>query len=246
MSLIYQDIVSNKSKRLLAVLIDPEKESLSEIPNRILKINSSRATHIFVGGSTDSESKTEVVIKEIKKYTELPIVIFPGDVNQISNSADAILFLSLISGRNPEYLIEKQVQAVPKLLDAQLEVLATGYLLIDGGSQSAVERVSKTKPLSKNNIKRIVHTAKAGELLGMKLIYLEAGSGADSPIPIEIIRAVKTQLNIPLIIGGGIKTNEQLQTAYEGGADLVVVGTAFEKDAQFFEKQIDQEYILKK
>ncbi|MEM1001777.1 MAG: geranylgeranylglyceryl/heptaprenylglyceryl phosphate synthase, partial [Bacteroidota bacterium] len=165
MSLIYQDIVSNKSKRLLAVLIDPERESISEIPHRIQKINSSRVTHIFVGGSTDAESKTDAVIKEIKKCTELTVIIFPGDVNQISSAADAILFLSLISGRNSEYLIDKQVQAVPKLLDSQLEIIPTGYILIESGSETAVERVSKTLPMSKDNIEAIVHTAKAGELL---------------------------------------------------------------------------------
>ena len=138
------------------------------------------------------------------------------------------MFLSLISGRNPEYLIGKHVKAVPKLAKTNLEVISTGYLLIKNGKQTAVERVSKTNPLERNAIETIVNTAKAGELLGLKLIYLEAGSGATHAIESEIISAVKHQLNIPLIVGGGIRSTKALASAYEAGADLVVIGTAFE------------------
>jgi putative glycerol-1-phosphate prenyltransferase len=193
------------------------------------------ATHIFVGGSTDPESKTESLIKAIKQHSQLPIIIFPGDINQVTASADAILLLSLISGRNPDYLIDKQVQAVPALLEADLEVIPTGYILIESGSQSAVERVSKTSPLSRKDLLKITYTAKAGELMGMKLIYLEAGSGALNPISPDIIRAVKQHLNIPLIVGGGLKSFEQVYAAFDAGANLVVVGTAFENDASFLE-----------
>ena len=242
---VYKNIVSEKENRLLAVLIDPEKELLSEIAVKIDKINTSSATHIFVGGSTDSKSMTDTVIKEIKKHTDLPVVIFPGDTNQISASADALLFLSLISGRNPDYLIGKHVTAVPKIIEAGLEVIPTAYVLIEGGSVSAVERVSKTKPMCLNNIETIVQTAKAGELLGMNLVYLEAGSGASFPIPEEVIRAVKNILKVPLIVGGGIKTKEQLEAAYKAGADLVVVGTAFEQNTSVFETQLNQKMIIK-
>ncbi|WP_115460995.1 geranylgeranylglyceryl/heptaprenylglyceryl phosphate synthase [Winogradskyella aurantiaca] len=242
---VYKNIVSEKENKLLAVLIDPENEHLWQIAPKIKKINSSAATHIFVGGSTDPDSRTDAVIKEIKKHTALPVVIFPGDTNQISASADALLFLSLISGRNPDYLIGKHVTAVPKIIEAGLDVIPTAYILIEGGSVSAVERVSKTKPLSINNIETIVKTAKAGELLGMNLVYLEAGSGASFPIPEEVIRAVKNNLNIPLIVGGGVKTKEQLEAAYEAGADMVVVGTAFEQNTSVFETQLNQKMIIK-
>lgn len=243
MSLIYEHICKENSQKQLAVLIDPENEDLSKLQFKIQQINKSTLTHIFVGGSTDVDNRTESVIKTIKAHTNLPVVLFPGDTNQITPVADALLFLSLISGRNPDYLIHKQVEAIPKLLESELEVISTGYILIESGSTSAVERVSATKPLSRTSISTIVHTAMAGELLGMKLIYLEAGSGALTPIPTAIIRAVKNHLNIPLIVGGGIKTAQQLNAAYEAGADLVVIGTAFEKDTLFFNK-IDSSQTL--
>lgn len=241
---VYKNIVSEKENRLLAVLIDPEKELLSEIAVKIDIINTSSATHIFVGGSTDPESMTDTVIKKIKKHTALPVVIFPGDTNQISASADALLFLSLISGRNPDFLIEKHVMAVPKIMEAKLEVIPTAYMLIESSSVSAVERVSQTKPMSLNQIDTIVNTAKAGEMLGMKMIYLEAGSGAASPIPADVIQAVKNNLKVPLIVGGGIRTQEQLEAAYTAGANMVVVGTAFEQDTSFFETHINQKMII--
>ncbi|MHA7842144.1 MAG: phosphoglycerol geranylgeranyltransferase [Winogradskyella sp.] len=235
---IYSHIKTSiaEGERLLAVLIDPDKTELDTIESVITKINQSIATHIFVGGSEVGEGVTETIVKAIKQHTELPVVLFPGDVTQITNEADGILFLSLISGRNPDYLIGKHVEAVSKLTKAQLEVLPTGYILIENGKQTAVERVSNTKPLVRSNIQQIVDTAKAGELLGMKLIYLEAGSGATHPIEPEIISAVKQELSIPLIVGGGIRTKVQLEATCEAGADLVVIGTAFENNHHFFEQ----------
>ena len=238
MKIIYQSILQSISKgeKLLAVLIDPDKTKPEGLSAFILKINNSIATHIFVGGSTVEESATEKLVTEIKKHTKLPIVLFPGDVSQLTNQADALLFLSLISGRNPDYLIGKHVASVSKLRKMQLEVLPTGYLLIENGKETAVQKVTNTKPMSLEDIQSIVDTAKAGELLGMKLIYIEAGSGALQPIPSEIIKRVKNELDIPLIVGGGIRTKEQLHFAYDSGADLVVIGTAFENDESFFEE----------
>src|SRR5690606_24329847 len=146
------------------------------------------------------------------------------------------LFLSLISGRNPEYLIGKHVEAVSKLENTQLEVIPTGYILIENGKQTSVESVSQTKPMSRSDIQKIVDTAKAGELLGMKLLYLEAGSGALYPVSEDIISRVKAALNVPLIVGGGIRNLETLETAFNSGADMVVIGTAFENDNRFFEE----------
>ena len=235
---VYQHIFKAiaKEEKLLAILIDPDKMAAKQVGTFIQKVNKTKIDYIFVGGSVVEEKATENIVSEIKKFTQLPIVIFPGDVTQISDQADALLFLSLISGRNPNYLIGKHVEAVTKLKNSVLEVIPTGYILIENGKQTSVERVSHTKPMSRDNVQQIVDTAKAGELLGMKLIYLEAGSGALHPVPEEIIKSVKQELKIPLIVGGGIRTLEKLDIAYNSGADVVVIGTAFEEDEAFFEE----------
>ena len=235
---IYQDILNSISKeeKLLAVLIDPDKMVIENTSDFIKKVNQSIATHIFVGGSTVDDFKTELLVLEIKKTTNLPVVLFPGGVSQITENADALLFLSLISGRNSDYLIGKHVEAVSRLREMSLEILPTGYMLIESGKETAVEKVTATKPLARQEFQQIVDTAKAGELLGMKLIYLEAGSGAKQPVSESIISAVKRELQIPLIVGGGIRSKKQLDEAYNSGADLVVIGTAFEESESFFNK----------
>tara|TARA_R100001039_G_C1845574_1_gene105912 strand:- start:845 stop:1612 length:768 start_codon:yes stop_codon:yes gene_type:complete len=235
---IYQQIIKaiSKSEKLLAVLIDPDKMTIKMASQFIGKINQSLATHIFVGGSTVADFATEQLVSVIKKHTHLPIILFPGDVSQITGQADALLFLSLISGRNPEYLIGKQVASVSKLRQMHLEVIPTGYLLIENGKETAVQKVTGTEPMSKDSVQDIVDTAKAGELLGMKLIYLEAGSGALNPIDSTIINNVKKEISLPLIVGGGIRTKKQLEEAYNSGADLVVIGTAFEDNEALFEE----------
>ena len=230
---IYKNI--QKDNRQLAVLIDPDKFSVEKTAGFIKKVNTSIATHIFVGGSIVNDFITDILVEEIKKHTLLPIILFPGDVTQITKKADAILFLSLISGRNPAYLIGKHVEAVAKLRDTNLEIIPTGYILIESGKDTAVQQVTETQPMPENDIQNIVNTAKAGELLGMKLIYLEAGSGARFPVSEPIISKVKKEIGIPLLVGGGIRTLEQLENAYQWGADLVVIGTAFEEDELFFE-----------
>jgi putative glycerol-1-phosphate prenyltransferase len=234
----YQHIINaiSKKEKLLAVLIDPDKMLLESLPRFIQKVNASITTHIFVGGSFVEADKTDALVTEIKKHTTLPVVLFPGDVTQLTNKADALLFLSLISGRNAEYLIGKHVEAVSKLRQMQLEVIPTGYILIENGKLTSVQKVTQTQPLKSNEIQTIVNTAKAGELLGMKLMYLEAGSGALQPVNAEVIQAVKQNLEIPIIVGGGIKSKAQMQMAYDAGADLVVIGTAFEENEAFFEE----------
>lgn len=234
---IYENIQASilNGEKLLAVLIDPDKFVLENTQPFIEKVNASIATHIFVGGSIVEEYKTDILVNHIKKFTNLPIVLFPGDVCQISDKADALLFLSLLSGRNAEYLIGKHVKSISKLNETNLEIISTGYVLIESGQETAVEKVTKTKPIFRNHIQKIVDTAKAGELLGMKLIYLEAGSGAKIALDTEIIQAVKKELHIPLIVGGGIRSKKQLENAYHSGADIVVIGTAFEQDESFFD-----------
>ena len=238
MDSIYKNIQdsTNKREKLLAVLIDPDKFSIENTSSFIKKVNESIATHIFVGGSIVHNDATENLVSEIKKQTNLPIVLFPGDVTQITNKANALLFLSLLSGRNSEFLIGKHVESVSKLSKTQLEVISTGYILIESGNATAVEKVTDTKPMPRDHIQDIVDTAIAGQLLGMKLIYLEAGSGAKEPLSKTIISRVKKKLDIPLIVGGGIKSKVQLENAYNAGADLVVIGTAFEEDESFFEE----------
>ncbi|WP_343328700.1 geranylgeranylglyceryl/heptaprenylglyceryl phosphate synthase [Polaribacter staleyi] len=233
---IYQNILLAKKegRKLLAVLIDPEKIDLNNITAFFEKVHQSIATHIFVGGSTDINNLTENVVAAIKKETHLPVVLFPGDVKQITQKADGILFLSLLSGRNPEYLIEQQIKSVPFLKDSNLEIISTGYILIDGQKETATQKVSNTKPIAQENTELILNTALAGEFSGKKLIYLEAGSGAKVPVDANIITVVKNNLSIPLIVGGGIRTKKQLENAFNAGADLVVIGTAFENDEAFF------------
>ncbi len=233
---VYNDILSAKaeSKKLLAILIDPDKFDIDLTSQFIDNVHKSIATHIFVGGSEVQVEVTQHLVFKLKSLTDLPIVLFPGDVTQISKDADAILFLSLISGRNPKYLIEKQIEAVSYLKPTNLEVIPTGYILIENGKETAVQKVTKTQPISNVLHQLVADTAKAGELLGKKLIYLEAGSGALHPVPLAMITAVKQDLTIPLIVGGGIRSKKQLVDAYNAGADLVVIGTAFEEDQDFF------------
>ena len=239
---IYHQIVQEKSKnnKMLAVLLDPDKIVWENLDNLISKINESPATHIFIGGSLVESNRLDELILKIRRFSRfggqgaLPIVLFPGNPSQISKSADAILFLSLISGRNPDYLIQHHVNAAPILKNSDLEIIPTAYILIDSGSQTAVEKVSKTKPIDRDDIELVINTAIAGEMLGNKLIYLEAGSGANKAVPLQMIKKVSKNIKIPLIVGGGIKDLQGIQNAYNSGADLVVVGTAFENNNDFF------------
>jgi putative glycerol-1-phosphate prenyltransferase len=222
-----------KKEKLLAILLDPDKTSLDKLPEITSRIEKLNANFIFVGGSFVEKGITDLFVKTIKKHTKLPIVLFPGDFSQLTNHTDALLFLSLLSGRNPEYLIEQQIKSVPFLKNSTLEIIPTGYILIDGGTNSSVFKTSNTSPISQENITLAVDTAVAGMYKGKQLIYLEAGSGAKVPVNSKLISEVKKHINIPLIVGGGIKTKEHLNNAYANGADLVVVGTAFENNDTF-------------
>ncbi|CAD0006303.1 geranylgeranylglyceryl/heptaprenylglyceryl phosphate synthase [Flavobacterium chungangense] len=234
---IHQQILEAKKEgqKLLAILLDPDKIVWENLNHLLDKINQSPATHIFVGGSIVQATILEDLIRQLKQKTNLPVVIFPGDPSQISPQADAILFLSLLSGRNPDYLIGYQVQAAPILKKTNLEVISTGYILIESGNETAVARVSKTKPLNRKDFDLVLATAQAGEMLGNKLIYLEAGSGAKNAVPLEMIQLIAQNIQIPIIVGGGIVNLEGIKNAYNAGADLVVIGTAFENNSHFFE-----------
>lgn len=237
MKTLYQHIQASKNQqqKLLAILLDPDKVSFATIGKLAEKINQSPASHILVGGSSFEGNHLNELLKVLKSQTSLPILLFPGNPSQISPEAHGILFLQLLSGRNPEYLIEHQVNAVPVLEQTQLEILSTGYILIESGHETAVERVSQTKPISRAQIDYVAQTAKAGEFIGNKLIYLEAGSGAQQAVPLEMITAVAERISIPLIVGGGIRSREAIEAAFTAGADVVVIGTAFENDPNFFD-----------
>jgi len=216
-----------KDQPCLAILIDPEKFNRDHTET-FLQTLPKTTTHLFVGGSTVEDHLCAEIVACIKEHTTLPVVLFPGDYRQITPNVDAVLFLSLLSGRNPEYLIGQQVKAVSQLSKLDLEVIPTAYLLIDGGAESAVARVSATQPMPQEQIEAIVHTAKAGEYMGAQLIYLEAGSGALQPVHPAIISAVKDVIQVPLIVGGGIKSEAQKIAAFGAGAQIVVMGTVYE------------------
>jgi len=237
MNNIYKNILEAISRRqkLLAILLDPDKLEVDKIDALVSKINPSPATHILIGGSSFDGNHLDELLFQIKNKTHLPLLLFPGSFTQISGEADGILFLQLLSGRNPDYLIEQQVNAVPTIEKTNLEILSTGYILIESGSETAVERVSKTKPLNRNDYDFVSQTAKAGEMIGNKLIYLEAGSGAQKAVPLEMIEKVASRISIPLIVGGGIRSKKGIDDAFQAGADMVVIGTAFENDITFFD-----------
>ncbi len=232
---VYNIILNNvrKGKKSFAVLIDPDKFNSNSL---IKKINSTNVDFIMVGGSLLTNGNFEKCVKEIKKKCTVPIIIFPGNNLQISASADSIFLLSLISGRNSDLLIGKHVVAAPLLKKSKLEIIPTGYMLIDSGKQTSAVYMSNTQPIpyEKNDI--AFCTAMAGEMLGLKLIYMDAGSGAEKPISKSMIKEVKSSITIPLVIGGGIDSPEKAYAACESGADIIVVGNAIEKDEKLISK----------
>ena len=223
---IIQQIVSAKaqSRKLLVVLIDPDKPAAVEAVCPYLSL----PDMIFIGGSTGDQCET--CIAQLRQTTERPILLFPGNIAQFTPTADALLFLSLLNARTPDVLIQPHIHIAQQVLQSGIETIPMGYILIDGDRKSSVEIATQCIPIPQNNIREIVSTAIAGQLLGKQLIYLEAGSGAKTPISAEIIRAVRAQLSVPLIVGGGITTPEAMLHAFEAGADIVVIGNHFEQN----------------
>ncbi len=214
---------------MLAVLLDPEKVAAIDVPRWCEYLQNNLVDFIFVGGSTGSQSTDNLVNALKKQLPTLPIVLFPGSIQQFTPKADALLFLSLLSGRNADMLIGSQVRAAKCVRESGIETISMGYILVDGGKESAVERASKTRAISVDQTEEIVSTALAAELLGMQTVYLEAGSGAIHPIKAETIHQVRDTIHVPLIVGGGICTLEQMKTAFQAGADIVVIGNHFEQ-----------------
>lgn len=216
------------NKKLLAILIDPDKvESL----NRICELaEQKQVTALLVGGSLISKGNVDETIIGIRKNYSGTIVIFPGDFSQASAKADALLFLTLISGRNADLLIGKHVLFAPQIKQSGLEVISCGYMLVNSGTPTSVEYISNTVPIPHHKPDIAASTAMAGEMLGLKCLYMESGSGAEHEVSSEMIKQVSDSVQIPLIIGGGIKTREQIESAWKAGATMVVVGTAIEEN----------------
>jgi putative glycerol-1-phosphate prenyltransferase len=229
---VYKELLNRRAagKKSFAVLVDPDKTQIDQVGELIEKCVSAEVDFLLVGGSLVMSTHLEELVLSIKAQTKIPVILFPGSPSQVTPAADALLYLSLISGRNPELLIGQHVISAPLVKKSGLEIISTGYMVVDGGLPTTVSYISNANPLPSNKNEIAVCTALAGEMLGMKLIYLDAGSGALMPIPTEMIKAVSEQISIPLIVGGGITTPEKAAANCRAGADLIVVGNAIEKD----------------
>ena len=229
---LYPDLVAAKQRRekKLAVLFDPDKLRLQKMEEAFELAIECGIDYFFIGGSLVVNSMLDPLLTQIRERCQIPLLLFPGSSFQLSYRADGILFLSLISGRNPELLIGQHVMAAPYLRMSPLEIISTGYILVDGGVQTSVQYMSNTSPIPANKDDIAVCTALAGEMLGLKTIYLEAGSGALNPVSESMIDAVSSTLTVPLIVGGGIRTPEKAAANFRAGADVIVVGNAIEKD----------------
>jgi putative glycerol-1-phosphate prenyltransferase len=237
---IYNQIVSNISngKKQIALLVDPDK-CFGQQLNSFLAALKKRPPHLILVGGSLISNPIAPLVKLLKHHLNVPVVLYPGHPTHLSPDADALLFLSMISGRNAELLIGSHVVAAPLIKQYGIETIPTGYMLIDGGVQTSVEYISQTRPIPANKTDIAVATALAGEMLGLKLIYMDAGSGAINPVPLKMIAEVKKNCSIPLMIGGGIDTPQKLAAAYENGADLVVIGNALEKDPELLNGFMD-------
>lgn len=228
----YNDLTSAKAinKKKFAVLLDPDKVRMKQFDKILQNATESGVDYFFIGGSLIVSDMLDSTLEKIKKVCHIPIVLFPGNSFQLSYKADALLFLSLISGRNPELLIGNHVVVAPYLKISPLEIVPTGYVLIDGGVPTTVTYMSNTNPIPANKPDIAASTALAGQFLGLKTIFLDAGSGAQNPVSTDIIETVSHTIEIPLIVGGGIKTPEKVMANLKAGADLIVIGDILEKE----------------
>ena len=227
---IFEKLEAVREKRgaVAVALLDPDKKNDNDLLKMIQLVNDSDFDVVFVGGSLISDNEFESRIKAISENTDLPVIIFPGSSNQLSKHADGVLFLSLISGRNPQYLIGEHVKSAPVIRNLGIEVIPTAYILLDGGVRSSVEVISNTSPIPMNKKDIILAHALAGEYLGNKLIFLEAGSGAKQHAACENISFLSSQLNIPIVVGGGVNTPDAAQKLVSSGAGYIVAGTQIE------------------
>ena len=235
---IYQSLTDRKrqSRKSFAVLIDPDKVNDNSVEELIQLSLNANVDYFFVGGSLVISNYLDECVQLIKRSCNIPVILFPGSPSQISKYADALLYLSLISGRNPELLIGQHVVSAPLVKQSGLEIMSTGYMVIDGGAPTTVSYISNASPLPADKNEIAMCTAMAGEMLGMNLIYMDAGSGAKKAISESMIQKVASCIDIPLIIGGGITTAEKAYLNCKAGADVIVVGNAIEKDASLIKE----------
>lgn len=238
---IYQSIVraQQEGRKCFALLIDPDEVHLGNLSSLTRLSEEAGVDIIFVGGSLMMHDQLTDCIQELKAVSRLPVVLFPGTPLQINEQADGLLFLSVISGRNADLLIGQQVISAPYLFRSSLEVISTGYMLIDGGAPTTATYMSNTTPIPANKPEIALATAMAGEMLGLKMIYMDAGSGARHPISEAMIRRVREDIRIPLIVGGGIRTSERAFRTASAGADVVVIGNAIEKDRKLLREMVE-------
>lgn len=238
---LYQHFVRNKQQghKSFAVLVDPDKVDTPMIEQLVSLATTSKVDYFLVGGSLLISNHLDDCIQQIKAICDIPVVLFPGSPSQVSKYADALLYLSLISGRNAELLIGHHVVSAPLVRKSGLEIMPTGYMVIDGGAPTTVSYISNATPIPSDKNEIALCTAMAGEMLGMKLIYMDAGSGAKRPITESMIEMVASHIEVPLIIGGGITDPEKAYRNCKVGADVIVVGNAIEKDASLIKEMAD-------
>jgi len=229
---IYGGLVEAKrlGNKKIAVLIDPDKVRKGNLDHILRSSIDARVDYFLIGGSLIVNNMLEYTLEVIKQACDIPAILFPGNSFQINDKADAILLLSLISGRNPDLLIGHHVISAPMLKSTNLEIISTGYILIEGGVESTVSYMSNSKPIPSDKSDIAMCTALAGEMLGLKMIYLEAGSGAKYPVSSEMIEKVSSSVEVPLIVGGGLRTPERIVASLQSGADMIVIGNALEND----------------
>ena len=229
---LYQHFVKNKQQgqKSLAVLIDPDKVDNEKIDQLVTFATESKVDYFFVGGSLIISNNLDECIQQIKSSCNIPVVLFPGSPAQVSKYADALLYLSLVSGRNAELLIGQHVVSAPFVRKSGLEIMPTGYMVIDGGAPTTVSYISNATPIPSDKNEIALCTAMASEMLGMRLIYMDAGSGAKRPITESMIAMVAANIEAPLIVGGGISDPEKAYLNCKAGADVIVIGNAIEKD----------------
>ena len=238
---LYQHFIANKHKghKSFAVLVDPDKVDNAKIEQLVNLATTSKVDYFLVGGSLLISNHLDDCIRQFKALCDIPVILFPGSPSQVSKYADALLYLSLISGRNPELLIGQHVVSAPFVKNSGLEIMPTGYMVIDGGAPTTVSYISNATPIPSDKNEIALCTAMAGEMLGMKLIYMDSGSGAKRPITEGMIHMVSSHIEAPLIIGGGITTPEKAYLNCKAGADVIVVGNAIEKDANLIKEMAD-------
>lgn len=245
--MILKQLQENKTqgRKALAVLVDPDKiKQIGDLIRFVQRCVENCVDYLFVGGSLMVNDGFSKVISILKSNCDIPVIIFPGHNMQIDANADAILLLSLISGRNPEFLIGQHVHAAPILKKSKIEIIPVGYMLVNSGIATSASYMSNTTPIPADKSTIAACTAMAGEMLGLRSLYVDAGSGAEKPVPQKIISSIVRSTDIPLIIGGGLNSKARIGLAFEAGADMVVIGTAIEKEAAFLEQAAEQVQAL--